>query len=83
MYACPYCNGLKKYEKPCPQCFATLTDIGKVSDYYLDYSPYREIDDLKLSDGFPANRTNHNCIHFLRCANCQFQQTICFKEELI
>lgn len=83
MYACLYCNGIKTIDITCPKCLTSVEDLGKVSDYYQAYSPYREIDDLKMTDGFPDNLDQHKCIHYLSCPHCQFQQTISFQEEII
>lgn len=83
MYTCLYCNGLKSVEIRCPHCQTLVQDLGKVSDYIEPYSPYRDIDDLKLTDGIMNNQADHHCIHYLFCPACQYEQTVSFQEEII
>ncbi|WP_127584815.1 hypothetical protein [Paenibacillus koleovorans] len=68
-YGCPVCNGMKSLNQHCPQCSRLLDDRGRVDDYLGDYSPYREIDDMKLTNGF-ADLANHTCVHALFCGGC-------------
>lgn len=66
---CPVCNGLESINKACPQCRATSEDLGRMSDWFGPYSPYREIDDLKMTNGC-LDRTHHTCIHMCQCTVC-------------
>ncbi|EGL81681.1 hypothetical protein CathTA2_2867 [Caldalkalibacillus thermarum TA2.A1] len=77
MWICPVCNGLETLTYSCPRCATVVDDLGKLSDYYEPYSPYREIDDLKLTNGYP-DLVKHQCIHLLRCSLCglEFQGAI-------
>lgn len=81
MWVCLYCNGLKTIATSCPQCSAPMEDRGKVSDYYLDYSPYREIEDLKMTDGYEHDHEQHECMHYICCPACGHIQVQAFKEE--
>jgi len=69
IFICPVCNGLQAMRAVCPHCASAMTDGGKIQDYYGPYSPYRPIDDLKMTDGF-ADYSSHRCIHHLYCAVC-------------
>jgi hypothetical protein len=48
-----------------------MMDGGRLGDYYDDYSPYREIDDLKMSNGYQDVSTHH-CIHLIYCPHCNW-----------
>ncbi|WP_231558757.1 hypothetical protein [Brevibacillus thermoruber] len=69
-HLCPVCNGLMPYQEACPRCGRPLDDAGRLYDYYGDYSPYLEIDDSKLNNGFP-DRLHHHCLHVGWCPACR------------
>lgn len=66
---CPVCNGLEQLVSVCPQCGGTTEDQGKESDYYGPYSPYRPIDDMKLTNGY-YDLAQHQCMHAVYCPAC-------------
>lgn len=68
-YMCPVCNGLFQVDARCPKCHSMAIDNGKHSDFFDPYSPYRSIDDLKMSDGF-ADLEPQQCIHMYHCPSC-------------
>ncbi|MGG4496047.1 hypothetical protein [Brevibacillus reuszeri] len=78
-YLCPACNGLAALAKECPRCGQLLSDAGRLYDYYGDYSPYREIDDVKMDNGYP-DRHNHQCLHTGWCPHCQEEHMIIVQE---
>lgn len=78
-YLCPVCNGLAPLAQACQRCGTLLSDAGRLYDYYGDYSPYREIDDAKLDNGYP-DRRNHQCLHTGWCNSCQTEQTVAVQE---
>lgn len=49
-------------------------------DYYDDYSPYMEIDLMKMEDGYPDSCSGHKCPHLYRCENCQTDKVILLNE---
>lgn len=59
-----------------------MKDAGKQSDYFAPYSPYRESDDLKLSNGILNDATDHMCIHVLYCSSCNKKQVATIYEAL-
>lgn len=69
-FICPVCNGLETLWPSCPRCLAAAEDCGKTSDFYGPYSPYRPIDDLKLTNGF-ADASAHQCVHTSYCPGCR------------
>lgn len=79
-YGCPVCNGMAAISKSCPQCGRPLSDGGRVDDYLGPYSPYRPIDDLKLTNGFIDMRT-HACVHYMWCQDCQYTASYQVKEQ--
>ncbi|TCS96897.1 hypothetical protein [Hazenella coriacea] len=70
-FACPICNGFHHYHEQCPQCGNHLNDEGRLSDFYMQYSPYRPIDDLKMTDGY-IDMTTHQCPHLIYCEQCNY-----------
>lgn len=68
-YVCPVCNGLSALHTMCPNCHHPLDDYGRADDLWGPYSPYREIDDLKMSNGFEDEK-NHQCVHLTNCPVC-------------
>ncbi len=80
MAICPVCNGLREVLLICSNCGQTMVESGKLMDYYDDYSPYMEIDLMKLEDGYPDNHSDHKCAHLYRCPSCQKDDVIFIKE---
>jgi predicted RNA-binding Zn-ribbon protein involved in translation (DUF1610 family) len=74
MFMCPVCNGLQSISFACPQCRTKMADEGRVDDYLGPYSPYRPIDDLKLTNGY-TDLSTHQCVHSLSCPQCGKQLT--------
>lgn len=83
MGACQVCNGLIEISILCPTCQVVLEDMGRVMDYYDDYSAYMEIDQLKLEDGFPTTYRNETCPHFYRCASCSHEEVRIHHEKTV
>lgn len=67
---CPICNGFEQLNVPCPQCQNEMEDRGRFTDFLLDYSPYRPIDEMKLTDGFPHDNRLDQCVHVFYCSVC-------------
>ncbi|MGN7471715.1 hypothetical protein [Brevibacillus sp. SAFN-007a] len=78
-HLCPVCNGLTSLSHACQRCGTPLADAGRLYDYYGDYSPYRDINDAKLDNGYPDHR-NHQCLHTAWCSTCQTEQTVAVQE---
>lgn len=78
-HICPYCNALATFQAACSQCGQNLTDTGRLADYYGDYSPYREIDDSKLTNGY-NDLANALCIHVGWCEHCHREQLLAIRE---
>lgn len=72
-YQCPLCNGFHSYTKRCPHCRQTMIDYGPVSYLFSDYSPYRPIEDSKLTDGW-SDIEEHLCPHKVYCSACGYEQ---------
>ncbi|MDQ0162966.1 hypothetical protein [Aeribacillus alveayuensis] len=80
MSICPLCNGLKELKMVCPECQNVIKDNGKATDYFDDYSAYMDIDIMKLFDGLPQSLEKHQCVHFIYCSNCGYEQYYIVKE---
>ncbi|WP_017728710.1 hypothetical protein [Halalkalibacterium ligniniphilum] len=80
MSTCPVCNGFENINISCDTCKQPFDDIGRYTDYFDDYSPYEEIDLMKLEDGFPVSYAEHQCPHFVTCHICQ-RSTVFFVQE--
>ena len=72
---CPVCNGLQELDTDCPVCSQRMCDRGKLSDYLGPYSPYREIDDISMSDG-TLGITDNQCLHLVNCRRLPSSFTI-------
>jgi hypothetical protein len=48
-------------------------------DLYGNYSPYRPIDDLKMTDGM-IDVTTHECPHQVWCLKCGFNEVRMIRE---
>lgn len=70
--ACPICNGLSSFDLSCPACGQSLTDNGRYMDFFGDYSPYRPIEDAKLTDGL-VDAATHQCPHYTTCTVCDYE----------
>lgn len=70
-FYCPVCNGMQVLRSACPNCHEEVAqDYGRFDDYMGPYSPYRPIDDLKMTNGF-NDFTNHQCVHVVYCQRCK------------
>lgn len=78
-HICPLCNGFQALHAACRTCGESLDDAGRLYDYYGDYSPYRPIEDSKLSNGFPDAK-EHLCIHMGWCRNCNKESLLAVHE---
>lgn len=77
---CPICNGLTSLQASCEHCGSPIEDNGRLNDLYGPYSPYREIDHLKLTNGY-SDLAHQQCIHVAYCPNCSHQQ-LSFTQEI-
>lgn len=74
-FMCPVCNGLAVLIHSCSQCGYDMEDHGRFDAFLSDYSPYREIDDMKTTNTF-ADLTLKQCIHVTYCPTCQFTDNV-------
>lgn len=79
-YLCPICNGLANLNVQCPECHHQLDDYGRIDQIWEPYSPYREIDDIKLTNGYD-DFTTHKCVHLTTCSCCGKDQIIFINEQ--
>jgi hypothetical protein len=70
-FVCPVCNGFTSIQTICPKCGSLLNDNGRFFDILAAYSPYRPIEDMKLSDDW-IDAATHLCPHHVYCPNCNF-----------
>lgn len=57
-----------------------MFDRGKEMDYYDDYSPYMDVDLMKMEDGYPDTYAQHKCPHLFTCLNCSSSEIVFVKE---
>ncbi len=69
---CALCNGMGEAILACPNCDNSMFDQGRIYDFYDDYSPYMDIDVIKLADGDPVSSQKDECVHLFKCPNCGF-----------
>ncbi|KAA0547494.1 hypothetical protein FZW96_11605 [Bacillus sp. BGMRC 2118] len=80
MGICPLCNGFETVTSSCQHCQSKMEDKGRVIDYFDDYSPYMEIEDMKKIDGFSQTHSDQQCAHLLFCPSCGQEQVYFVKE---
>jgi transcription elongation factor Elf1 len=80
MSICPICNGLREIELICTNCGSSMMESGRLMDFYDDYSPYMEIDLMKLEDGYPDTNSGHKCPHLYQCPSCNKDEIVFIKE---
>ncbi|WP_370529761.1 hypothetical protein [Alkalihalobacillus sp. AL-G] len=49
-------------------------------DYYDDYSPYLEIDGMKMEDGYPEDEKEKLCPHVFYCVQCSSENVLLIHE---
>lgn len=82
MSVCPLCNQLtNQVEVMCDHCQGSMADMGRVIDYFDDYSAYMEIDGMKLLDGYQADHKQQQCPHVFFCKNCGKDQVALIDEQ--
>jgi hypothetical protein len=59
-----------------------MTDLGKLEFLFEPYSPYRQWDDLRLSNGYP-DMAYGACIHIIRCDGCDYETEFAVGERLL
>lgn len=79
-HMCLYCNGMLALDSMCPQCDKPMADGGRLEDYSGPYSPYRPIDDLKLTNGYP-DLALRLCIHQTYCGSCGYSAVMPIPER--
>lgn len=80
MSECPVCNGFREAYLLCSNCGEPMMESGRLMDFYDDYSPYMEIDLMKMEDGYPSTNSGQKCPHVYRCPACN-QEDIFFVKE--
>jgi hypothetical protein len=78
-YMCPICNGLAALSHNCSQCGSKMEDHGRFDSFLSDYSPYRQIDDLKMTNTF-IDLASKQCIHVTFCPQCQTTENVAVSE---
>jgi hypothetical protein len=57
-----------------------MVDSGRLIDFFDDYSPYMEIDLMKMEDGYPDSNSGQKCPHLYTCPSCLNDEVIFIKE---
>ncbi|CCQ97911.1 conserved hypothetical protein [[Clostridium] ultunense Esp] len=80
-YMCPLCNGMTTLYRICPSCGTRLDHKGRIEESYDPYSPYRDGEDLKRTNGYYDDLL-HQCIHVGYCPYCNKEHLLFIQEEL-
>ncbi|MFF2446287.1 hypothetical protein ACFVSW_04215 [Neobacillus sp. NPDC058068] len=80
MTVCPVCNGFRDVYLICTYCGEPMLENGRIMDFYDNYSPYMEIDLMKMEDGYSDTNSGQNCPHLYRCPSCHHDEIILIKE---
>jgi len=79
---CTVCNGMEALSAVCPHCESgSASDYGRVNDYYGPYAPYRPIEDISMTNGYPDVARNE-CMHMLYCEACGASSVLAVPESL-
>ncbi|WP_078552591.1 hypothetical protein [Bacillus alkalicellulosilyticus] len=78
---CPICNGLESVNLLCESCQGPVEDRGRLMDLFDDYSPYLDIEGMKMINGIPDDQKLHECTHVLVCPTCGTEQLYIVKEQ--
>ncbi|WP_068773933.1 hypothetical protein [Paenibacillus sp. FJAT-26967] len=76
---CPVCNGMETLTAICPGCSGPAADFGRYNDYLGPYAPYREIEEIGLSNGYPDVLSNR-CMHIVGCEGCGQNRVVAIEE---
>jgi hypothetical protein len=57
-----------------------MLESGRIMDFYDNYSPYMEIDIMKMEDNYPHTNSGHKCPHLYSCPSCHQDEVILIKE---
>lgn len=57
-----------------------MLESGRIMDFYDNYSPYMEIDIMKMEDNYPDTKSGDKCPHLYSCPNCHQDEVILIKE---
>lgn len=80
MSICQVCNGLREILLVCPGCGGMMADNGKLMDFYDDYSPYMDVEIMKMEDGYPDTHSGHKCPHLYSCPQCHRSEVLLIQE---
>lgn len=72
---CPLCNGLAQINQPCPNCGIVMEDKGALENFYGPYSPFQELDSIRMLTMPEAARPNQ-CVHLIACSHCGLDQRV-------
>ena len=79
-HMCPLCNGFHQFHYQCSKCGHHIEEMGRIMDYFDDYSAYMEIDQLKQIDGIPTTLSGHECAHLFYCPMCHHEEVKLIEE---
>ncbi len=78
---CTVCNGMDMLSAVCPHCGSgSASDCGRVNDYFGPYSPYRPIEEISMTNGYP-DVTRSECLHMLYCEACGASSVLAVPES--
>lgn len=83
MSLCPLCNSFKQLNENCPNCQIPLVDGGRVADYLDPYGHYNDIETVKSGDGYLYTIKNELCPHLIYCQQCNHDEVVFVREQLM
>lgn len=81
-FGCPVCNGLREEDAACRYCGSKMEDTGRLENLFDDYSPYREIDHLRMTNGY-LDLQQGECMHLFFCNRCNRRDVRGIPEEVL
>lgn len=77
---CPVCNGMMQLQAICTICHQPMIDLGRETDFWDNYSPYRDIQHLRM-EGPGTLQEKTLCLHVAHCPFCDHEQSVTVEEK--
>lgn len=81
-FGCPVCNGFREEIAACRLCGHKMEDTGRLENAFDDYSPYRDIEHLRMTNAYLDLQAGE-CLHLFICQRCNHKDIRGISEEIL